>query len=70
MTSFTKEQAVVITGFTGVMACKSFSDFHADVERRLGRPVLTHEFGNTKFADELRDLYAADFLSMVLGEQA
>ena len=65
---FTKEQSVVITGFTRVMACKCFSDFHADVEKRLGRPVFTHEFGDEKFADELKDLYAGDFLSMILGE--
>jgi hypothetical protein len=68
MTPFTKEQSVAITGFTGVMACKSFSDFQADVEKRLGRPVFTHEFGDKKFADELKDLYAGDFLSMILGE--
>lgn len=70
MTAFTKEQAVVITGFTGVMACKCFSDFHSDVEKRLGRPVFTHEFGSKEFSREIKDLYAGDFLAMILGEQA
>jgi len=64
MKTLTKEQAIVITGFTGKLACK-FSDFHGDVERRLGRPVFTHEFGNQKFAEEIEELYRQDFLEMV-----
>lgn len=64
MTKFTKEQAIVITGFTGKMACK-FSDFHADVEQRIGHPVWTHQFGNKEFADEVAELYRADFLDML-----
>ena len=40
----TKEQAVIISGFTGIL-CGEFSDFHADVEKRLGRGVQTFEFG-------------------------
>jgi len=64
MKKFTKEQAIIITGFTGKLACR-FSDFHGDVERRLGRPVFTHEFGNQKFAEEVEELYRRDFLEMV-----
>lgn len=62
MQKLTTDQAVVITGFTGVMACK-FSDFQLDVERRMGRPVFTHEFAFN--ADEVKELYRADFLEMV-----
>lgn len=62
MQKLTKEQAVVITGFTGIMSC-NFSDFHADVERRMGRPVFTHEFAFN--ADEVKELYREDFLDMI-----
>lgn len=62
MQKLTKEQAVVITGFTGIMSC-NFSDFHADVERRMGRPVFTHEFAFNE--DEIRELYREDFLDMI-----
>jgi hypothetical protein len=65
MQKLTKEQAIVITGFTGVMACKSFSDFHGDVEKLLGRPVFTHEFGNTEFSKLIKELYKSDFMDMV-----
>ena len=64
MQKLTKEQAIVITGFTGFMAC-SFSDFHGDVEKRLGRPVFTHQFGSKEFSKELQELYKTDFMEMV-----
>ncbi len=64
MKKFSKEQAIVITGFTGKLACK-FSDFHGDVEKRMGRPVFTHEFGNKEFAKKIEELYRGDFLEMV-----
>ena len=51
---------IVLTGYTGVMCC-SFDDFQADVERRLGRPVWTHEFGDAAFARQVRELYTEDF---------
>ena len=65
MQKLTKEQAIAITGFTGIMACKSFSDFHGDVEKRLGRPVFTHEFANKKLSEEIKELYKTDFIEMV-----
>lgn len=59
----TKEQAVVISGFTGIL-CGEFSDFHTDVEKRLGRGVQTFEFGSKEFAAEVKKLYEADFIGM------
>lgn len=64
----TKEQAIIITGFTGRTAC-GFSLFHEDVEKRLGRPVWTHEFANKQFSEELRDLYREDYLAICYGEE-
>lgn len=59
----TKEQAVIITGFTGIL-CGSFSDFHADVEKRLGRGVQTFEMGMKSFMTEIKKLYEADFIEI------
>ena len=66
MDPLTKEQAIVITGFTGIGACQ-FRDFHEDVERRLGHPVWTHEFGMKGLWDELKEIYREDFLSICHG---
>ena len=59
----TKEQAVIISGFTGIL-CGEFSDFHADVEKRLGRGVQTFEFGFKEFSAEVKKLYEADFIEI------
>ncbi len=62
MNKFTKEQALAIMGFTGI-ATTSFSTFHEDVEKRLGRPVWTHEFANKEVTEEIKAAYKEDFLS-------
>ena len=55
----TKEQAIVITGFTGKLI-GSFSDFHEDVEKRLGRSVMTHELAYL----DMNKIYKEDFIKM------
>jgi len=64
MQKLTKEQGIVITGFTNTLCC-SFSDFHEDVEKRIGRPVYTHEFGDKEFSNRLREAYREDFMELV-----
>ena len=64
MQKLTKEQALAITGFTGIFACK-FVDFHADVQERMGRPVFTREFANEEFNAKVQELYREDFMSML-----
>lgn len=63
MKELTLEQAVVISGYTGLLAC-SFDEFHKDVEERLGRPVWTHELGRQALWDELKEIYKSDFLAL------
>lgn len=60
---FTKEQAIIITGYTGFTVC-NFGDFQEDVEKRLGRPVWTHEFARKEMRDKLKEAYKSDFISM------
>ena len=59
----TKEQAIILTGFTGVMCCP-FAYFQADVERRMGRPVFTHELADATTAAAIKELYREDFLAL------
>lgn len=65
MSKLTLYQAVVITGYTGILACKNFSDFHNDVEKRLGHGVFTHEFADIDFKHKLKELYKKDFFSLI-----
>jgi hypothetical protein len=64
---FTKEQAIVVSAYTGVLACP-FPDMHEAVEKRLGHPVFTHQFANQSFADKIREAFKADFISMCTNE--
>ena len=64
MNKLTKEQAIVITGFTGVLACK-FNDFHNDVEARLGHAVWTHQFSDKEFSEKIKEMYSDDFLKLI-----
>ena len=59
----TKEQAIIISGYTGVLIC-NFADLHEDVEKRMGRPVWTHEFGDEAFAKQVQNLYCEDFTAL------
>lgn len=61
MKKLTKEQSVILTGFTGILH-GSFSDFHEDVEKRLGRPIYTHEF--IALNNDIKALYADDFIAI------
>lgn len=63
MKKLTKKQAVVLSGFTGLLH-GSFSDFHEDVEKRMGRPVFTHELGDKDIAARVKELYRDDFIAM------
>lgn len=61
----TNEQAIILTAFTGKMLCASFADFHADVEKRLGRRVMTHEFGSHDMTERIQEAYRADALALI-----
>lgn len=70
MKRLTKEQAIVISAYTGFLCC-DFGDMHEDVEKRLGSPILSHMFGSQKFVDDvIKPLYKEDFISMVPEEDA
>ncbi|WOK01496.1 hypothetical protein [Pseudomonas phage UF_RH7] len=59
-------QGIILTGFTGIMMCE-FSAFHADVEKRLGRPVFTHELPSLMSDGTLKAAYREDFMLITKG---
>lgn len=63
MKKLTKEQAVIISAYTGIICCP-FSDFHAAVEKRLKRPVYTHEFAFKEIMDEIKNAFKKDFVAI------
>lgn len=65
MKELTQEHKIIITAYTGVLCC-SFDEFHCDVEKRIGHPVFTHQFGNKEFVSEkIKPLYKDDFMKII-----
>ncbi len=59
----TKDQAIVISAYTGVLIC-SFADMHEECEKRLGTPIFTHEFANREMVERIGAAFKADFLAL------
>jgi len=65
----TKEQASIIGAFTGITA-SDFGVIHEYAERKLGRPIWTHQFADKDLMAELKEAARDDFLSIVYKEDA
>lgn len=63
MTPLTREQAIVISAYTGFLIC-DFADMQEGVEKKLGHPVWTHQFGNETFAKTVREAFRTDFVAL------
>lgn len=65
MIPLSKEQALLISAYTGFLVVNDFSDMHQYVEKVMGRSVWTHEFADKEFNKELREKLRPDFLKLV-----
>lgn len=68
MQKLTKEQAAVISAYTGY-CCGPFSDVQEYVEKILKRPVWTHEFADKRLMEEIQAAAKPDFLSICYEEK-
>lgn len=59
MNNLTKEQAIIVSGYTGFLIC-DFGDLHQDIESRLGRSVFNYELTHLN----MKDIYKKDFIAM------
>lgn len=66
MKVLTKEQAIILTAFTGILCLENFSDYHQAVEAKLKRPVFTHEF--PQLSKEIKEAFRQDFMNLVHSE--
>jgi hypothetical protein len=63
-TRLTKQQAAIIGAFTGI-AHGPFPDIHEYAEKKLGRPIWTHQFGSKDLMAELKEAARDDFMAIV-----
>lgn len=59
----TKEQAFIITAFTGVTTT-NFGDFQEYAEKLLGRPLFTHHFADPEIFGQLRKASRQAFIDL------
>lgn len=59
----TKEEKLIVSAYTGILMT-DFSNFHEFVEKKLGRPVYTHEFADETVMNELKESVKEDFLNL------
>lgn len=59
----TKQEKIVVSAYTGVLMC-DFSDLHEYIEKKLGRPVWTHELASEEVQKEIRQKAKDDFLEL------
>lgn len=66
MEALNKEQALLLSAYTGVLLCDDFSDLHQYIEKIAGRPVFTHEIDrNTEFMKELQEKLKPQVLGII-----
>lgn len=61
----TKKEAAIVSAFTGILI-GDFSELHTYVEEIMKRPVFTHEMGDKKIADKIKELSRPDFLDITI----
>ena len=59
----TRRQSAILGAFTGI-SCGPFEAVHEYAEKKLGRPVWTHEFASKERVAELKEAAREDFLSI------
>lgn len=59
----TKQEAIVVSAYTGFLMC-DFNDMHEYIEKKLGRPIYTHEFALDLIQNEIHEKVKPDFLKI------
>lgn len=59
----TKQERIIVSAYTGVLMC-DFQCVHEYIEKKLGRPVWTHEMASYNVQDEIKRAVKADFLAL------
>ena len=64
----TNEERIIVSAYTGYILC-NFSKVHEYVEKKLGRPIWTHEFADKKLQEEIREKCRDDFVALAKMEE-
>ena len=60
----TLHEKVVLSAYTGILMC-DFWEVHKYIEKRLGRPVWSHELASEDLLAEIKEKAKSDFLKII-----
>ena len=61
----TREEAILLSAYTGFLLVPDFSDVHKFCEDALGRPIWTHEFADQDVQKEIREKLRPQIMELV-----
>ena len=64
----TKQEKIIVSVYTGTLMC-DFGDVHEYIEKKLGRPVYTHELADKNIQKEIEEKSKEDFLEICKQEE-
>lgn len=59
----TKEEKLIVSAYTGILMV-NFNELHEFIEKRLNRPVFTHELADKLVLEEIKKSVKEDFLAL------
>lgn len=59
----TYHEKIVVSAYTGYLMC-DFADMHEYIEKKLGRPVWTHEMADEDIQEAIRNAVHPDFIAL------
>jgi hypothetical protein len=65
MKRLTKEQAIVLSAYTGILLCDDFGEVHEYIEKILERPVWTHELASKEVWEQIKEKSKPDFMKLI-----
>ena len=63
MVDMTKEEKLIVSAYTGVLMV-NFDELHEFIEKRLNRPVFTHELADELVWGEIKKSVKEDFVAL------
>ena len=61
----TREEAILLSAYTGYLLAPDFSQVHKFCEDTLGRPIWTHEFADQDVQKEIREKLRPQIMELV-----
>ena len=61
----TREEAILLSAYTGFLLAPDFSEVHKFCEDTLGRPIWTHEFADRDVQNEIREKLRPKIIELI-----